>query len=153
MIGEPKLNASFANTQFQIPGYRLFRKDRSTSKSGGGVVIYVKSEVQVQRYANIESTNVESIMLKLSIGSSNIALLGVYRPPSLAKSIWTKELSQILENATTIAKDTVLLGDLNCDLLNPDNGDKDGRTLLDIFVLSKMLQELPTAAPPSLMLY
>ena len=44
----------------------------------------------------------------------------------MAKSLWTKELSLLLENASTFAKDTVLLGDLNCDLLQPDHRDKDG---------------------------
>ena len=43
VIGESKLDDSFASSQFQIPGYRLFRKDRCTKKFGGGVVVFVKS--------------------------------------------------------------------------------------------------------------
>ena len=131
VIGESKLDDSFASSQFQIPGYRLFRKDRCTKKFGGGVVVFAKSELKVQRFPNLECSSVESIVLKVNCGWSNLALLGVYRPPSLPKSLWN-ELSLLLENASSLAKDTLLLGDLNCDLLQPDHGDQNGRALLDI---------------------
>ena len=88
--------------------------------------------LKVQRFPNLECSSVESIVLKVNSGLSNLALLGVYRPPSLPKSLWTNELSLLLENASTLAKDTLLLGDLNCDLLQPDHGDQNGRALLDI---------------------
>lgn len=93
--------------------------------------MFVKSELTVKRFLNLECTNAESIVLKVNSGSSNLALLGVYRPPSLSKSLWTKELSLLLKNAFTLAKDTLLLDDLNCDLMQPEHGDKEGRALLD----------------------
>ena len=132
VIGETKLNDSFASSQFYIPGYKFYRKDRPSNKNGGGLVIYVRSNLTVQRHENLECSNVESIMLKIKLGSSDIALLGVYRPPNTKKSVWTSELQTLLENASNLAKDTVLLGDLNCDLLRPDIQGKEGRTLLDI---------------------
>jgi hypothetical protein len=46
--------------------------------------------------------------------------------------VWVNELHTLLDNASYIAKDMVLLGDLNCDLLRPDYQDCDGRALLDI---------------------
>ena len=42
VITESKLDSSFADSQFHVPGYRLFRKDRN--KNGGGLmcVTYTK---------------------------------------------------------------------------------------------------------------
>ena len=101
---------------------------------------------KVQCFPNLDCSSLESILLKVNCGSSNLALLGVYRPPSLSKSPWTNELSLLLENASALAKDTLMLGDLNCDLLQPDHGDQDGRALLDICDLYDIycLVKIPT---------
>lgn len=53
VIGESKLDDSFASSQFQVPGYRLLRKDRCTKKFGGGVVVFVKSELQVSQTVSL----------------------------------------------------------------------------------------------------
>ena len=37
IITESKLDSSFPNSQFHIPGYRLFRKDYN--KNGGGLCV------------------------------------------------------------------------------------------------------------------
>ena len=64
-----------------------------------------------------------------------VLLLGTYRPPNLSKSVWESgRFSNI-----------ILVGDLNCDLLNPDSGAKDGRALIDlaeVYLLSNLIKNL-----------
>ena len=48
------------------------------------------------------------------------------------KSQWKRELSAILEDATTISNDTIFLGDFNCDMIEPNKPLMDGRDLCDL---------------------
>ena len=46
-IGETKLDQSFLTAQFHHPEYAIYRKDRT--KNGGGIIVYVRSELPVRR--------------------------------------------------------------------------------------------------------
>ena len=46
MITESKLDSSFPNSQFHIPGYRLFRKARS--KTGVDLMFYLNQYLSVK---------------------------------------------------------------------------------------------------------
>ena len=63
-----------------------------------------------------------------------VLLLGTYRPPNLSKSVWESgRFSNI-----------ILVGDLNCDLLNPDSGAKDGRAHIDlaeVYLFSNLIKK------------
>ena len=61
-----------------------------------------------------------------------IAVVGVYRPPSIPKHQWTRELSSIFEEVSTLTETVFYAGDFNADLLNPDKPPKDGTNLLDL---------------------
>lgn len=56
--------------------------------------------------------------------------MGTYRPPNLSKSVWESQLNNMLLRAGRF-NNIILVGDLNCDLLNPDGGAKDGCALID----------------------
>ena len=42
-IGETKIDSSYPDAQFTIPGYQLYRSDRK--KGGGGLLAYASSNV------------------------------------------------------------------------------------------------------------
>ena len=43
LISETKLDFSFSGSEFTIPGYRLFRKDRNQHR--GGLIFYVNQDI------------------------------------------------------------------------------------------------------------
>ena len=43
---ESKLDSSFPGSQFHIPGYGLFRKNRN--KNGGGLMCYINQDLPVE---------------------------------------------------------------------------------------------------------
>ena len=43
MLSESKLDSSFPDNQFLIPGYRIIRKDRN--KNGGGILFYINEDI------------------------------------------------------------------------------------------------------------
>ena len=138
VISETKIDGSFPDSQFQVGGFRLCRSDR---KAGGeGLMIYVRSDIHFVKVKHLKAITpeewaafrTETIILKVRLGRSWIAAVGVYRPPSIPKHQWTRELSSIFEKVSTLTEAVFFAGDFNADLLDPDKPSKDGRNLLDL---------------------
>ena len=107
---------------------------------GGGLMIYVRSDIHFVRVKYLKGITpeewavfrTETIILKVKLGRGWIAIVGVYRPPSIPKHQWTRELSSIFEEVSTLTETVFYAGDFNADLLNPYKPPKDGRNLLDL---------------------
>lgn len=132
VISETKVNETFPNSHFHVDGFRFVRRDRDIH--GGGIMMYIRSDII---YENItqktnQRTGVEFLACKVKIGKEWIMIIGVYKPPSLKQVKWKLELQHLFEMATNITNNVIILGDFNCDLLQPDKSPKDGRTLLDL---------------------
>ena len=100
---------------FALPGYDLYRKDRAT-RSGGGVAIYVNTDLAVKRRADLEEPNLEILWLQVCPFKSKRPLLmaGVYRCPD-AKVDYDRQLAENIERASLLNMKTILRGDLNLD--------------------------------------
>ena len=103
-------------------------------------MIYVRSDIHVVKVKYLKGITpeewaafrTETIILKVKLGRSWIAVVGVCRPPSIPKHQWTRELSSIFEEVSTLTETVFYAGDFNADLLNPEKPPKDGRNLLDL---------------------
>ena len=125
VLTESKLDKTLPNSQFVVDGYRFLRLDRTIN--GGGVMIYWGSDIIFHHTTNMPSLGaLEAIMIKFKIGRRWLIVIGAYRPPSVSASIWKDELFKQLDCASSQCGD-VLLGDLNCNLLNPDANGCEGR--------------------------
>ena len=138
VISESKIDESFPDSQFQVKGYRLCRSDRKAG--GGGLMIYVRSDIYFVKVKDLKGTTpeewaafrTETIILKVKLGRVWITIVGIYRPPSIPKYQWTRELSSLFEEFSTLTETVFYAGDFNADLLDPDKPPKDGRSLLDL---------------------
>ena len=132
IITETKLDETFPNSQFVIQGFHLLRKDRNMH--GGGVIMYIRNGIIFQRMKHLETNciGIESIAVKFKLGRSWLTIIGIYRPPSLLKTQWKSEISNLVEASSCNGQSVFILGDFNCDLLQPEKPPKDGRDLLDI---------------------
>lgn len=80
IISETKIDASYPDAQFSIPGYTLYRNDRK--KGGGGILTLVSSSLTKKRLRpNKQYETMELIALEVQTDTSNIVVLGIYRPP------------------------------------------------------------------------
>ena len=106
-IGEIKLDQSFPTAQFHHPGYAIYRKDRT--QNGGGIIVYVRSELPVRRREKMESTGgVETIVLENNIGKGKWACAAMYRPPRLADQVFSDTVSSLLEEMTSEYKNIII---------------------------------------------
>ena len=90
--------------------------------------------IAIHRINDLEGNNVESISLLVRSNNSSkgILIIGAYKPPNVLKNIWEPELNTLLLRSFQRYNHIVLLGDLNCDLSQPDKSSKEGRVLLDV---------------------
>ena len=116
---------------FKPDGYRAESICRS-QKSGGGVSILVKNNLQYKRRDDltINSEHIECLFLELLIyctksntakPSSNRILVGtIYRPPNTSVERFMESLSPILDIIKNEKKISYIMGDFNINLMNVD---------------------------------
>lgn len=109
---ETFLTKSITNKEITIPGYNHERRDRS-DKKGGGLIVYIKQNIQYTRRLDIETCNTESIWLQVNIVGSKPLLVGFYYRPPNSTSNWFNHFDTELINADSMDLDMFILGDFN----------------------------------------
>ena len=113
-INEARLDNTIHDDKITIPGYVLFRKDRS--RSGGGVALYIRNVFNAVDRATNVPLNLEAICVEITKPKVKPFLVTtVYRPPS-AGSDFMESLETYLHTLDSEDKELIFTGDLNCDL-------------------------------------
>lgn len=169
-IVETKIDSSISDSDLCIPGYSLFRNDRT--RHGGGVAAYVRSCIPVVRLKlpseiNIQRKDLELISLKIGTGPSSIIAVFVYIPKTNAATIDILS-TYLLRLFHTQLHRLVIIGDFNADLLTVSpasltlhhliadvNGfqsvpaaTRNDKTLLDIVIIGDRLRHRSTEILP-----
>ena len=114
-ITETLLSSSTPNTN-QIREFTFERKDRS--KVRGGIEVYIKEVISYLHRNDLECDEIEAIWLDILVERGNSFLNGImYRPLNTSKHLhknFEQELANILDNISLLNKETIILGDLNC---------------------------------------
>ena len=78
VITETKLDHTFPEKQFLIPGYKKpYRRDRN--RNGGGVMIYVREDIPCDILIKHKMpTNIEAIFLEINLRKNKLLLVGTY---------------------------------------------------------------------------
>ena len=71
---ETKLNDAICDTELDIPGYDLYRRDRT--RNGGGVAVYIKSELNYTVLSPTLPDTSETLWLKLSLPNTRPIVIG-----------------------------------------------------------------------------
>ena len=101
IIMESKLDSSFPDSQFHIPGYTLFRKNRN--KNGGGLMCYINQDLPVEIATTYKfPTNLKVLSIEKTIGKRKILLVGIYRTPSYSENDILFHLENTLSHYTAV---------------------------------------------------
>ncbi|CAG2251168.1 unnamed protein product [Mytilus edulis] len=114
-IAETKIDSSFPDAQFRVNDYHFWRADRN--QNGGGLVAYARSDLVCDRKCNLEFNSVESICVDLFVNNRKWLITGLYRPPSMSNSEFSKDFIDTFDKASTKYDNILMLGDLNYDML------------------------------------
>ncbi|MCG8048002.1 MAG: endonuclease/exonuclease/phosphatase family protein [Candidatus Thiodiazotropha taylori] len=110
--GRIPIEALLLSDNFDIP----YRKDRTNH--GGGVMVYINSELIHTRRPELEIYCNESIWVEIKVRNLNY-LVGLFYSPRTADSNFFEDLNLNIEKALDISKNIIIVGDLNEDLFNP----------------------------------
>lgn len=122
-ISETWLDHTVSNLEVEIPGYDIYRIDRQ-SKRGGGVCAYVwqsfKTEV-LNQISGISDTGLHQLWVKIQVRNLRSFLVcTTYRPPGTPTMSFDTDLGGSLISASLLNRPICILGDMNCNLLQPD---------------------------------
>lgn len=139
ILTETWLSPSIKNEDLLISNFGPpYRKDR-IGRTGGGVAIYVKSEIP-SRQLDVIDNIVEGLCIEISIRNHKFLLCGFYRPPNSGNDYW-EAMEQSFDNLNNLRlKDIFILGDFNCDMLDPHNDNKI-RNLSLAYNLTQLIDE------------
>ena len=113
VIEETKIDESFPEGQFLIPGYKKpYRKDRN--RNGGGIIVYVREDIPSRKLDQFMlDDDIEGIFIEINLRKSKWLMLATYRPPSSSKSQYLNSIGNAVDFYSKTYKNVVLLGDFN----------------------------------------
>ena len=77
---ETWLDESVSDSEINIPGYNVVRNDRSTH--GGGVCMYIRTNISFNHRPNLNDPNLEAVWCELHLKKTKPIIAGCcYRPP------------------------------------------------------------------------
>ena len=119
ILTETKLDNTFPEKQFIIPGYKKpYRRDRN--RNGGGVMIYVREDIPSDiliKHRSIE--NVEAIFVEINLRKNRLLLVGTYHSThkkyGTTDQTFFSEIGLALDVYTNRFDKFLLAGDFNID--------------------------------------
>ena len=106
-ITESWANNNVLDSELYLENYSMIRKDRATGKRGGGIILYIRSEIQfVQMNSHFE---LESLWC--TIGNKEKCKIGLYYRPPNASVESTKNMCD--EISSKSYGNCIILGDFN----------------------------------------
>ena len=138
---ETFLDPSIMDQQVAIEGYEFLRKDRmdTRNKTGGGLILYLKSSLKYKRMHEYEISKIETIWAEIELPNAKPFLVcSVYRPPNV-QSDWIDLFEEELCIAQATGLEFILMGDFNIDLNTCTNNKF--INMLQVFDLTQFVRE------------
>ena len=144
-VSETWLGNSITDLEVEIPGYDVYRLDRH-EKTGGGACAYVQESYKTKHLHDlsfISSAGFHQLWLQVQVGRcKSIVICTVYRPPNSDLNCFDAEFSDAVISALSLNHDVHVLGDLNCNLLNPQHhGSLAVMNFCSIFNLTQVIKQ------------
>ena len=119
-------------------------KDReSNGKNGGGVCIYIRSNINFQLRADLSPNNLEFLTVEITKPRSKPFLVSTwYRPPQSSPDLFST-FERIFDNIDAENLELYLMGVLNCNLLSEvvNNNSCHLLSIIDIYGLTQLITE------------
>ena len=143
-ISETWLDSTVDNQAVQIPGFVFFRQDRGEHKSGGGLAVYIRDTFKatlLEHASGISDENFQQLWIKVQVRHcKSILICTVYRPPGTTLA-FSDSLSRTLLDMLLHGNDIIILGDLNCNILDDTVDSRTFKELCASFNLTQLVKE------------
>ena len=141
-LSETRLVNDVDNNLLYIQNYSTpFRRNMGNHPRHRGLAFYVHDSIHhvVSRREDLEHENIESIWLEIKQPHAAPRLIAfIYRNPGALETTWVSEFTDMMDKASNISKDILLLGDFN--IHNPDT-DMNWSSTTKAFGLEQLVSE------------
>ena len=140
-INETELDSTIKDNEVHLPGSDVVRKDRENNgRHGGGVCIYVRSNINFQIRADLSPSDIECLTIEISRPRSKPFLVSTwYRSPQSSPDLFAV-FKRVVDKIDAENLELYILGDLSCDLLL-DSVNINSSHLLNIYGLTHLIIE------------
>ena len=118
-VAETKLDPSFPNSQFLIPGFHEPMRLDITSKRGG-MLVYIKSSLPSRIMSNFKlPENIQVIPFELNLRKEKWLFVSIYKTPLQSNNHFLDTLNDLLDFYSGIYDNKLVFGDFNLEPTNP----------------------------------
>ena len=116
------------------------RKDRNVH--GGGVALYIHQNVQFELREGLICEELESVTVQIKNGKFKpFFVTSIHRPPGKPVNYFS-ELESLFSRVESQNKESIIMGDINCDLNTPlNNNTKHLNNILNSFGYSQLIND------------
>jgi hypothetical protein len=75
-VSETKIDSTFKDSLFEVDGYKLQRRDRTDS--GGGIAIFMRTDIPARRRFDIECKTLENIVYEVTLDKVKWLIFALY---------------------------------------------------------------------------
>ena len=138
-ITETKIDSTIQSSDIEIDDYVIERNDRD--KHGRGVALYINKTVNYRLREHLRNINVESISIQVKVGNYKpFIVTSIYRSPGKTVNHFN-DIDALFSIIDAEEKESIYLGDTNCDMLDLTNNDtKNLKRLLTKFNLARLIK-------------
>ena len=139
-LNETKLDQSICDSSLEVANYDIIRNDRN--RFGGGVALYVNKNLSYKVRTDLMVDKLESVSVQIKNGSFKpFIVTSIYRPPEKPVSYFS-HIECLIASLESEIKESIIMGDTNCDFLNPSNNNtKNLKRILNSFELTQLIKE------------
>ena len=140
-INETKIDSDISDTDIQIEGYEVVRRDRN--KWGGGVALYIHKSISANYAVHLDLMHyrLEFLSIQIKLGNFRPFLITAIYLPDVSLDVF-QEFESLVNTIDKENKESIIIGDTNCDLLTPSySHTKQLKTLLTKYELTQLINE------------
>ena len=143
-VSESWLTKNTPKDRFMFNDFNIVRSDRK-NKRGGGVCLFIRKQYSKFRKINIPNMceMPEMLWVEIEVGRSKIAIGTLYKPPKIPCSAFRLAYDSLIHIYSKY-EHTILAGDFNVNLFNPDS--YESRVLADSLIEPFSLKQMVTSA-------
>ncbi len=137
---ETWLDDSIKDAEIEIENYFLIRRDRN--RKGGGVCVYVRSDIGFNQRMDLNNDQIEAVWLNILLPKNKPILVGAcYRPPD--QTMFYEILELVCSKYTDfVNSEVIMIGDFNTDIRKTDlSGYKALMNFCRSFSLHQLIKE------------
>ena len=145
-LNETLLDDTINDHEVNITGYQILRNDRN--RNGGGLAVSVRNTIYYISRTELDTNDLETITVEISKPRSKPFIVNcMHRPPNSTVELFSA-YEKLIEKLDSENKETILIGDFNCDWTGVKSGTMKSQTnklheITEAFQFKQMI-ELPT---------